>query len=159
MQTVDPDGLILSARILADPDVNPTPEGRRRAVSTAYYALFHLLSNACADLIVGDSPEDRASDEWAQAYRSLDHGQVWRQCRQQVVSRYHPGIRLFARTFHALQPERHEADYSARKSYDQAEANNIIDRAESAIAAFAAAPERERRRFIAYVALRQRRQG
>ena len=153
---MEPDGFIQSARLLADGGGNPSQESLRRAVSTAYYALFHALCYAFADLFVGDSPDARASDEWHQAYRSLDHGLLARQCRHSDVNRYSRGLRFFAKTFEKLQTDRHKADYSPRDNYNQDETRVIISDAETAIAAFHAAPEGERRRFVAYAALRRR---
>ena len=153
---MEPDGFIQSARLLADGGGNPSQESLRRAISTAYYALFHALCYAFADLFVGDSPDARASDEWHQAYRSLDHGILARQCRHADVNRYSPGLRFFAKIFETLQANRHRADYSPRANYDQDGTLDFISDAESAIAAFRAAPEGERRRFVAYAALRRR---
>ena len=43
-----PDQLLRSAQRQADPNGYPTQEDLRRAVSAAYYALFHTLSNVAA---------------------------------------------------------------------------------------------------------------
>ena len=151
-----PDRLLRSAQRQAEPDGNPTQEDLRRAVSTAYYALFHTLSNECADLLVGATTTDRASDEWTQAYRALDHRQLRSQCGRAEVARYHQGLQDFAVTFRRLQEYRHQADYSPRADFAQDQVSAIIDRAASAMAAFNAVPEDERRRFIVYLTLRRR---
>lgn len=153
---MEPDQLIRAARRQVDPSVNPTQEELKRAVSTTYYALFHTLSNACADLLAGASHVERASDEWTQAYRALDHRQIRRQCSRAEISRYHLGIRYFDKTFCTSQEYRHDADYSPRANFSQARVDSIIDDAASAMVAFASAPEDERRRFIVYLALRRR---
>lgn len=44
---------------------------RRRAVSTAYYAVFHALAKVCADRFL---PIDRSAREYERVYRALDHG-------------------------------------------------------------------------------------
>lgn len=150
------DEFLLAARILANPDSNPTDGSLRRAASAAYYALFHTVTAAFADLLVGDTPDARACEEWNQAYRALDHRQLRRQCARPEVSRYHPSIVNFAETFIELQDRRHEADYSPRAEFDQDLVDLVIDTAESAVSDFASAPEDERRRFIVYVSLRQR---
>lgn len=154
---MDPEQMIQSARRQANTGGNPTQEDLNRSVSTAYYALFHTLANSCADLLVGSTDADRASDEWAQAYRALDHGQARRQCSRGEVSRYSLDMQRFAETFCEFQEDRHNADYSPRADFDQAQVESIIDRAASAIAGFTAAPEDERRRFVVYLALRYRR--
>ena len=45
---MEPEQLLRSARRLADLAGGPTQEDLRRAVSAAYYALFHTLSNVAA---------------------------------------------------------------------------------------------------------------
>lgn len=44
---------------------------RRRAVSTAYYAVFHALAKTCADRFL---PIDRDAKAYERVYRALDHG-------------------------------------------------------------------------------------
>lgn len=81
--TVNPHELIETARRLAG--ANPgqprsTQADLRRTVSTAYYALFHCLAGAAADLLAGRA--SRGSD-WDQVYRALEHGKARRACQQQ----------------------------------------------------------------------------
>ena len=154
---MEPYSLISSARRLANPSANPTQEDLRLAVHASYYATFHTLSYSCADFLVGSTPDARASDEWAYAFRALDHGQVKRQCSQREIDRYHLGVQDFAEKFCELQEHRHDADYSSRARYTLERANSIINRAESAISDFNAVPEDERRRFIVYLLVRRRR--
>jgi len=45
----------------------------RRAVSTAYYAMFHCICRAYANSPLGSS-KTRIDDAWFHAYRSLSHG-------------------------------------------------------------------------------------
>ena len=45
----------------------------RRAVSCAYYAMFHTLAISNADALVGAAPADRQRWAWRQAYRAVDH--------------------------------------------------------------------------------------
>ena len=48
--------LIAASRLLAsmsDSDATPSPDSLRRAVSTAYYAVFHALANSNADCLIG----------------------------------------------------------------------------------------------------------
>ena len=154
---MSPELLLDSARRRVDPNENPTQEGRNRSVSDSYYALYHTLGNTSADLLVGSTPEARASLEWIQAYRALDHAQVKRQCLRSDISRFHPVIQDFAQTFCEFQEYRHIADYSPIADFTPAQTNDIIADAADVIAAFNAAPEDERRRFIIYVTLRYRR--
>ena len=48
--------LIATSRLLTstpDPNTAPLPDSLRRAVSTAYYAVFHALANSNADCLIG----------------------------------------------------------------------------------------------------------
>lgn len=153
---MEPDDLIYAARLAVDPSANPTQAALNRSVSTAYYAMFHTLSNDCADLLVGATPEARERPEWTQVYRALDHAQVRRQCARSDVSRYHPGIRWFAKTLAESQELRHTADYSPDASFTRERAETIVNQAASAIEEYRAVPEDERRYFIVYLALRYR---
>ena len=154
---MEPDDLIHIARRSVDPSANSTQSELNRAVSHSYYATFHTVTNDCADLLVGSTPEARDRDEWEQAYRALDHAQVKRQCRHPDVLRYHTAIREFAKTLAELQDERHKADYSPRADFTRERVEVIVNRAASVIAAYRAVPEDERRYFMVYLALRHRR--
>ena len=52
----------------------PRQSDLRRAVSTAYYALFHCLAICCANMLVGGPGASRSEAAWRQAYRALNHG-------------------------------------------------------------------------------------
>ena len=108
---MNPRDLLETARRLAHPGaVQPTQADLRRAVSTAYYALFHCLAAAAADLLTGSS---RRGPEWHQVYRAPEHGKARSACQQQGVMRTFPtAIRNFAETFVDLQGARHAADYA-----------------------------------------------
>ena len=62
--------LISASRILAAGQ--PSQEALRRAISTAYYAMFHALATSNADLIVGARTSANESN-WIATYRSLRH--------------------------------------------------------------------------------------
>ena len=62
--------LIRASRLLAGGQ--PSQEALRRAVSTAYYAMFHALATSNADLIVGTKVQVNQSN-WIATYRSLRH--------------------------------------------------------------------------------------
>ena len=62
--------LLRASRLLAAGQ--PSQEALRRAVSTAYYAMFHALANSNADLIAGPRTPANQSN-WTAIYRSLRH--------------------------------------------------------------------------------------
>ena len=85
-----------------------------RAVSTAYYAMFHALARRCADLIVGATPARRDQHAWRQTYRALEHGHTKNQCsNRRLMSGLPSPIREFGEWFVEMQRHRHFADYDA----------------------------------------------
>ena len=73
---VDPHHLISSARLSLAAAPLGSPEDRataHRAVSTAYYAVFHALNANNADAIVGTPTTQRMSEDWIRTYRSTRH--------------------------------------------------------------------------------------
>jgi len=82
---------------------------RRRAVSTAYYAVFHALAKVCADGLVPAA--GRNSDEYARVYRSLDHGTLKSAFRTAPLAD-RDVFRNLGDLIVRLQSERHRADYS-----------------------------------------------
>ncbi len=80
----------------------------RRAISTAYYALFHSLCTVCADGLVGWTQVDLV----AQTYRALDHQSARRRLLGQDIAAISPEMRKVGESFDALQEQRHVADYS-----------------------------------------------
>ena len=84
---VNPHDLVQTARRLVESGApQPTQADLRRAVSTAYYALFHCLAGTAADLLTGAS----RGKEWHQVYRALEHGKARDACRQQAAMRTFP---------------------------------------------------------------------
>ena len=150
-----PRDLMETARRLTEPGAGqPTQADLRRAVSTAYYALFHCLAGAAADLLIGSSSHH---PEWRQVYRALEHGNAKRACRQQGAMRALPReIRNFAKTFVDLQDARHQADYAPEGQYLKPDVLAIIIQAEEAIDQFEQADVRRRRSFAVHVLFKRR---
>lgn len=80
---------------------------RRRAVSAAYYAVFHALAKSCADILL---PASRNSDEYARIYRSLDHAPL-KNAFASGAMKDRKSLRLIGDVVVRLQAERHRADY------------------------------------------------
>jgi hypothetical protein len=106
------DDLLKQAYHLANKErKNPTQASLRRAVSTAYYALFHLLI-------------EEAARNWAIARqrsileRTFDHGKMKGICEDHVKAFFIGGappdglpLKNVAQIFSGLQQKRHTADY------------------------------------------------
>ena len=151
---MNPRDLIEAARALTDVGREyPTQARLRRAVSTAYYAVFHCLAGTAADLFIGRS----RNEAWHQVYRALEHGKARNACwHQRAMQRFPTEVRDFAEAFVMLQDRRHEADYALDDRYDKLDVLSAIDRAENAIARFDQADIEHRRSFVAHVLFRQR---
>ena len=131
----------------------PTQANLRRALSTAYYAVFHCLAATVADALMGKG----RGDAWHQTYRALEHGSARRACRNmQAMREFPPEIQDFAETFNDLQKVRHRADYALDGRYNKADVLEEIEVAEMAIAGLEGAALQHRRRFAAHVLFKRR---
>ena len=65
---------------LSSDDTPERQDDLRRAVSTAYYAMFHALANSNANALVG-APTNNDAMAWNRAYRALEHGDARRRFR------------------------------------------------------------------------------
>ena len=150
---MDPDDLLRIAADLVDANAGePRPTDLRRAVSSAYYALFHCLARNCADAADGGSQAPRNAAAWRQAYRALEHGEARKRCSRVDVMRAYPvAIRNFAGHFLAMQADRHAAEDDPHASFDRYEVVDALDRARRAIDGFLAAPPEDRRAFAVYL--------
>ena len=161
---MDPRDIIGIARYLALGGVGgrlgrPRQEELRRAVSAAYYALFHLLAGNAADTLAGARPSLRSPRRrfWSQTYRALDHGYAKNQCLNLSVMRGFPSeIQFLGETFANLQTHRQNADYNPDVMLYRSEAMRLIDSAEKAIDDFDGVPRRDRRAFALHTLLRGR---
>jgi len=126
-----------------------------RAISTAYYAMFHCLARTCADTLAGTGP-NQSRPAWRQAYRALEHGQATSRCKHQSIRKFPDAIQDFADTFAALQLKRHLADYDPEFLFKKSEVIESINRAVATITRFNAAPLKHRRAFAIYVLMKLR---
>lgn len=131
------DELLDLARRIADLDgANPGQAGLRRAVSTAYYALFHLM--------VGE-----ATANWSQSDlrpllgRVFEHGKMKQACikfaggdesippfKRRATPTDH--LRAVARRFIQAQEQREDADYDVGTLWRPEDADTQIERAKDA---------------------------
>ena len=110
----------------------PTNEHIRRAVSNAYYAMFHALAESNASVLVG-SPRDAATAAaWSRVYRGLDHTTARREL-QRHRREFSVQGRRFANEFSDMQQFRHSADYDHTAGFTAQEAIAYLDRAQAAI--------------------------
>jgi len=130
---------------LLDDDVEAHNQAtRRRAVSTAYYAVFHRLCELCADALVG---KGKSPDAYVAIYRSLDHGPVRNVLNQ--VKGLDKELSWTINQFQELQDGRYWADYDpspGREAYGgrrfpPEKAKELVDFARYAISTLSALGE------------------
>jgi uncharacterized protein (UPF0332 family) len=132
-----PEDLLQQAYDLANKEpTNPKQASLRRAVSTAYYALFHLLI-------------DEAVSKWAiERQRSIlartfEHGKMKGICDGVLKSvksggSVPPELNTVAHNFIQLQQHRHTADYDNSKQWSRTETLNVLTLATDAFHAWLA---------------------
>ena len=129
--------LIATARQLALSGTSrPRQSDLLRAVSTAYYAMFHALAAQIALQLVGRRTAANRT-AWRAAYRVLDHRTAKDLCKSKKrLETYCDEIKGFAGEFVRLQEERHKADYDSFVHYQRGAVLDLITAAEREIERF-----------------------
>ncbi len=144
-------------KLMGGSSKRPRQSDLKRAISTAYYAVFHMICRECADLLVGGTPSKRSPEAWKQAYRVLEHGFAKSQCKNTTIMRRFPReIEDFAQTFVTLQEKRHSADYDPESRFTKSDARILITRAEQAIKSLRRVATKDRRAFAVWVVMKKR---
>ena len=153
------EALIAVSRLLArvaDSDGSGSDAATRaaqlnKAISVAYYAMFHALAQNNSDRLVGDSQADRDTDAWLRTYRALEHRTAYRQLNESRLSNFSDRVKEFGNAFRALQDHRHTADYDPRSQFPAAVTLSLIAEADSAIRDLLTTTIAERRDLAAHV--------
>lgn len=139
------DLLAQSRSLLRREPRRPKQASLRRAVSTAYYALFHLLIHEATRMLVSGASLDSLRTLVARAFA---HTTMNEACRSfaathlpaavaAVAAGPVPGdLREVAQAFVDLQEARHEADYDLALRFSRSEAQALVDQTERAFAAW-----------------------
>lgn len=148
-----PHDLLTAAADLANAGKGkPKQAHLRRAVSTAYYALFHALARNCADHLIGASRASRSNPAWNQVYRALRHGSVKDACRQTtILARFPRSIQEFADVFVQAQTKRERAAYDPDERVFKSSVLADIATAADAVRKLEDAAAKDRRAFAAFV--------
>jgi hypothetical protein len=124
MSVLNPDHLLDQAdKLIAPPGGGaPRQADLRRAISNAYYAVFHAIVTEAADDFVGIT--HRQTPRYALLYRKIDHASLRRLCEDVVKTQlpakytgyeptggFGPDIVAVATAASDLQEKRHSADY------------------------------------------------
>ncbi len=143
--------LFTAKRLASSRTQRPKQGDLRRAVSSAYYAVFHTLARHCADALVGASAQKRSNKAWIEAYRGLEHGNCKNACVRAKKIDFPAEIQNIASAIVTLQEARHEADYDPTRSFRKEEVQNYIALAETCITAMPRVKMLDRRAFATWV--------
>ena len=104
--------------------LRPREASLRRAISTAYYALFNRLAELCADELVGWK---KPWEVFSPIYRSLEHGYALKILSERSADKSHPlgrDVERLGTMFRELQAAREWADYNREPNPDPREAQS-----------------------------------
>ena len=120
----------------------PKQASLRRAVSAAYYAIFHLLVGEATQRFVTGSDRDRLRQCLGRAFSHVDMKSASTGfAKANVSNKVLPALRghslqvelkEVATAFVELQEARHAADYDTARRFTRQEANDIVQQAERA---------------------------
>jgi hypothetical protein len=142
----------------------PRPIWLRRAVSTAYYALYHCLARAVAEHVL---PNGSGEDQLRMT-RLFRHNGFKGTCAQiagrkggksnehldPLSARLRASPLLYvASTFYDLQEARHKADYDYLESFSKQETIALIGDAKTALDTLESVMPSEREAFLALLAM------
>lgn len=148
--------MIVTARKLANASPKkPRQADLRRAISTAYYALFQAMAKDSADMLVGVGP-NRPDKAWTHTYRALQHGDAKSACEAVRSLNFPNTIKSCADAFVALQQKRHNADYDPDYRVLRADALDAIQQAEDAIRDLKASSKRDRLALAVQILMKKR---
>jgi uncharacterized protein (UPF0332 family) len=130
----------------------------RRAISAAYYGLFHATVTFATDLHVGGTK--RANSQYGLVYRSVSHQRLRELCERvckslppKYASYAPPGgfgsnIAVFATAVVELQQKRHKADYDPMVRITRSDAVAAIATARAALVRYYASSDNDRTAFL-----------
>jgi len=132
----------------------------RRAISSAYYSVFHAVLAAAADEFVGRTR--RGETAYGLVYRRVDHGALRDLCtevqkatlpvrykRYEPRRGFGPNLTAFAMSLIELQQRRHAADYDPMIRLKKSDALLAVSTARRAVRRFGGASAQRRRVFLA----------
>ena len=169
MAILNPNHLLDQAeKLIAPPPHGPPRQADiRRAISAAYYSVFHATLAAAADQYVGAI--HRGTNRYSLAYRSIDHQKIREICAKvklhpvpREISPYTPPAgfdsetRNLASVLHELQQKRHDADYNPSIRVRTSDARLAIGAARNALQRLQAADSKSREVFLGLLLFRIR---
>src|SRR5262245_9077661 len=133
------DLLAQGRRLVSQDPRRPRQASLRRAISTAYYALFHLLISEASAMLVSNASHRQLVS------RTFTHAEMFRASRSfaggTLAAKFASGtggmpvpaqLRNVAQAFMDLQQLRHEADYNLATTFTRDQARDLVDQAAQA---------------------------
>jgi hypothetical protein len=175
MPVLNPDHLLDQAdRLIAPPGGGaPRQTDLRRAISNAYYSLFHAILAEASDDFVGRTK--RQTPRYSLVYRSMDHAPLRGLCNVVTSEDYKKNRKLppkyvlhepaggfgsdlieMATAFSDLQEKRHLADYDPLYRVRMSDALLAVATARTALERFRNANVQKRRAFISLAVFKPR---
>jgi len=128
---------------------------KRRAVSTAYYAVFHALAELCADELLGASTDAR-SDEYVRVYRGLEHGTLKNAFNSPPLNKIE-ALQKIGNRIVVLQSERIRSDYLPQQSlYSRDKCIDLVRTAKTATNAISSLSRGDRRMLAVHLLFKNR---
>jgi uncharacterized protein (UPF0332 family) len=150
-----PKDLIASADKLLDR--TPSNADVRRAVSTAYYAIFHHISWKLFEAVALPFGSTSPTGGWVKVYRSPDHVLFLKRCNDVHASWGFPrALTAYADIFVKSYKSRIEADYDPSAVVSLNDASTVVKSIERAIAHFDGTPLEQQRAFVLFLTVRPR---
>jgi hypothetical protein len=140
---LEPEELFQQAHALLG---QPSQANLRRAISAAYYGLFHEIARAAADMVVGE--DARATDRYDWVYRNVQHTRLRELCRGEARVRWGDDFRKFAEGVVQLQQAREDADYSSVITVSGTDAAAKVVAAQNEVARFKSIAAEVRVQFL-----------
>lgn len=162
---LNPDHLLDQADKLTTPPVGggaPRQVDLRRAISSAYYGVFHAVLTEAADSLVGKT--QRHTPRYELVYRSIDHRSLRSVCEDIVKTtipvkfrKYEPrggfgsDLKALATAVVELQEKRHLADYDPLFSVKRSDAVLAVATGRTALGRLRNSSRARRKAFLSLV--------
>ncbi len=130
----------------------------RRAVSTAYYAVFHAITTLCASELMGSSAASTKTPEFERVYRALDHKSL-KLAFSAAPLNNNQTFKAIGNRVVELQSERIRSDYlPSGRLYKKSECDRLVQSARSIVAELKNLSSPDRRTLAVYLIFKNRAQ-
>lgn len=130
----------------------------RRAVSTAYYAVFHAITTLCASELMGSNAASKKTPEFERVYRALDHKSL-KLAFSAAPLNNNQTFKAIGNRVVELQSERIRSDYlPSGRLYKKSECDRLVQSARSIVAELKNLSSQDRRTLAVYLIFKNRAQ-